>query len=257
MLMAHKLLLADDSVTIQRVIALTFAEEYRHTYREDSGDPAGIAGAHGDELGVGASYDFTRRFTGFGQQQFVLRADPRIYPTAGDRLTTTAGGSYKLTDTLKVSAAESVRYSGDNATTGGIEHACMHLLYARFFWKAARDMGLVHGDEPFKRLFNQGMILGEDGEKMSKSRGNVIDPDKLVADLGADAVRVFLMFIGPWELGGPWNSRGMMTPEVVVARSRLSLTMPRISRMARLTADSMPLRLAAGRIPRPSSVRPS
>jgi leucyl-tRNA synthetase len=93
--------------------------------------------------------------------------------------------------------------------TGGIEHACMHLLYARFFIKACRDLGIVDIDEPFARLFNQGMILGEDGEKMSKSRGNVVDPDALVAEIGADAVRLFLMFIGPWELGGPWNSRGI------------------------------------------------
>jgi leucyl-tRNA synthetase len=112
-------------------------------------------------------------------------------------------------DAAPFDAAEAKRWLPVDEYTGGIEHACMHLLYARFFWKAVRDMGLVAGDEPFKRLFNQGMILGEDGEKMSKSRGNVIDPDKLVAELGADTVRVFLMFIGPWELGGPWNSRGI------------------------------------------------
>jgi len=95
--------------------------------------------------------------------------------------------------------------------TGGIEHACMHLLYARFFVKACADLGIVpaHVREPFTRLFNQGMILGEDGEKMSKSRGNVIDPDALVDSIGADAVRLFLVFIGPWEAGGPWNSRGV------------------------------------------------
>jgi leucyl-tRNA synthetase len=93
--------------------------------------------------------------------------------------------------------------------TGGIEHACMHLLYARFFTKACRDLGILAIDEPFARLFNQGTILGEDGEKMSKSRGNVIDPDALVAQFGADVVRLFLMFIGPWEEGGPWNSRGI------------------------------------------------
>jgi leucyl-tRNA synthetase len=75
--------------------------------------------------------------------------------------------------------------------------------------KACADLGIVSVREPFQRLFNQGMILGEDGEKMSKSRGNVIDPDALVATIGADAVRVFLMFIGPWEDGGPWNSRGV------------------------------------------------
>jgi len=72
-----------------------------------------------------------------------------------------------------------------------------------------RDMGLVSFDEPMVRLFNQGMILGEDNEKMSKSRGNVAAPDDLVQRYGADTIRAYLMFIGPWELGGPWNSRGI------------------------------------------------
>jgi leucyl-tRNA synthetase len=93
--------------------------------------------------------------------------------------------------------------------TGGIEHATMHLIYTRFFTKAMRDMGLVPFDEPMKRLFNQGMILGGDNEKMSKSRGNVSAPDELVARYGADTIRAYLMFIGPWELGGPWNSKGI------------------------------------------------
>ncbi len=103
--------------------------------------------------------------------------------------------------------------------TGGIEHAILHLLYARFFTKAMRDIGLLGFDEPFKRLFNQGMILGEDNEKMSKSRGNVVDPDDLVAKLGADVVRLFLMFIGPWEHGGPWNSRNIAGVERFVRRA--------------------------------------
>ncbi len=93
--------------------------------------------------------------------------------------------------------------------TGGIEHATMHLLYTRFFTKAMRDLGLVDFDEPMKRLFCQGMILGEDGEKMSKSRGNVVNPDDYVYTLGADSVRAFLMFIGPWELGGNWSTTGI------------------------------------------------
>jgi leucyl-tRNA synthetase len=93
--------------------------------------------------------------------------------------------------------------------TGGAEHAVMHLLYTRFWTKVMRDLGLVRFDEPMLRLFNQGIILGEDSEKMSKSRGNVVDPDDLVSRYGADAVRTFLMFIGPWDQGGPWNSRGM------------------------------------------------
>lgn len=93
--------------------------------------------------------------------------------------------------------------------TGGVEHATMHLIYTRFFTKVMRDMGLVWFDEPMNRLFNQGVILGEDGEKMSKSRGNVVSPDDLVAEYGADTVRCFLMFIGPWDEGGPWSSQGI------------------------------------------------
>ena len=92
---------------------------------------------------------------------------------------------------------------------GGAEHAVMHLFYARFFIKALRDMGLVNFDEPFTCLFNQGTIIYR-GNKMSKSRGNVIAPDEYVAELGADAVRGYLMFIGPWEQGGEWNDRGIV-----------------------------------------------
>jgi leucyl-tRNA synthetase len=93
--------------------------------------------------------------------------------------------------------------------TGGAEHAVMHLFYSRFFIKALRDMGLLHFDEPFARLFNQGTIIYR-GNKMSKSRGNVIAPDEYVAELGADSVRGYLMFIGPWELGGEWNDSGII-----------------------------------------------
>jgi leucyl-tRNA synthetase len=103
--------------------------------------------------------------------------------------------------------------------TGGIEHATLHLMYARFFTKAMRDLGMIDFGEPFLRLFNQGIILGEDSEKMSKSRGNVIDPDSLVDELGADTVRLFLMFLGPWNLGGPWNSRGIAGPQRFLDRA--------------------------------------
>lgn len=97
--------------------------------------------------------------------------------------------------------------------TGGIEHATMHLIYTRFFTKAMRDMGLVKTNEPMTRLYNQGMVLGEDGEKMSKSRGNVIAPDDLVARYGADTVRTYLMFFARWDMGGPWNSEGIRGPQ--------------------------------------------
>ena len=93
--------------------------------------------------------------------------------------------------------------------TGGIEHATMHLIYTRFFTKAMRDMGLVDFDEPMLKLRNQGIILGEDGEKMSKSRGNVVAPDDLVERYGADTVRGYLMFGWRWELGGPWDPHGI------------------------------------------------
>ncbi|MDO8614575.1 MAG: leucine--tRNA ligase [Dehalococcoidia bacterium] len=93
--------------------------------------------------------------------------------------------------------------------TGGAEHAVMHLLYARFFWKVIRDLGLVQGNEPFRRLFNQGQILGPDGQRMSKSRGNVVAADEQVARYGADVFRCYLMFIGPWDEGGPFGLRGI------------------------------------------------
>lgn len=93
--------------------------------------------------------------------------------------------------------------------TGGIEHATMHLIYTRFFHKACRDMGITKGPEPMIQLRNQGIILGEDSEKMSKSRGNVIAPDELVQKYGADTVRAYLMFFARWDMGAPWSSSGI------------------------------------------------
>ena len=93
--------------------------------------------------------------------------------------------------------------------TGGIEHATMHLIYFRYFTKALRDIGLLEYDEPVMKLRNQGVILGEDSEKMSKSRGNVIAPDSLVNKYGADAVRAYLMFFARWDQGAPWSGSGI------------------------------------------------
>jgi leucyl-tRNA synthetase len=102
---------------------------------------------------------------------------------------------------------------------GGIEHAILHLLYARFFTKVLCDIGLVEQDEPFARLRNQGMILAEEGTKMSKSRGTQVAPDELVRKYGADSLRLHLMFLGPWDQGGPWNNRGITGMERFIRRA--------------------------------------
>jgi leucyl-tRNA synthetase len=93
---------------------------------------------------------------------------------------------------------------------GGVEHAVLHLLYARFWHKVLYDLGLVNTAEPFQRLVNQGMILGEDNQKMSKSRGNVINPDDIVKNYGADSMRMYEMFMGPLEVTKPWLTAGLV-----------------------------------------------
>ena len=94
---------------------------------------------------------------------------------------------------------------------GGVEHACMHLLYARFFTKALRDMGYLDFDEPFTSLVHQGLILGPDGEKMSKSKGNTVAPDPLVDEYGSDVLRGYLMFGFNYVDGGPWTDDGIVS----------------------------------------------
>lgn len=124
---------------------------------------------------------------------------------------------------------------------GGAEHACMHLLYARFFTKALRDMGLVNFDEPFLRLVNQGIILGPDGEKMSKSRGNVVSPDDYIEKYGSDVFRMYLMFGFNYIEGGAWNDDGIKA----VARflDRVERLIDRVAQMredAQYAADGQP-----------------
>jgi leucyl-tRNA synthetase len=92
---------------------------------------------------------------------------------------------------------------------GGAEHAVLHLLYARFWHKVLFDLGYVSTSEPFQRLVNQGIILGEDGQKMSKSRGNVVNPDIVIDEYGADAFRLYEMFMGPLEMMKPWSTKGV------------------------------------------------
>jgi leucyl-tRNA synthetase len=110
----------------------------------------------------------------------------------------------------KFAAQDVLEYWGSpDLYVGGAEHAVLHLLYARFWHKVLFDLGVVPQAEPFRRLFHQGIILGEDGEKMSKSRGNVVNPDSIIQSHGTDTLRLYLMFLGPLEAMKPWNPRGI------------------------------------------------
>jgi leucyl-tRNA synthetase len=110
---------------------------------------------------------------------------------------------------------------------GGAEHAVLHLMYARFFYKVLNEEGLVPGDEPFLRLFNQGLVLGENNERMSKSRGNVVGIDAIADSHGTDALRVFEMFAGPPETDFPWSTTGIAGATRTLARIwRLVLSHP-------------------------------
>ena len=105
--------------------------------------------------------------------------------------------------------APSNSYPGVDLYVGGTEHAVLHLLYARFWHKVLFDLGLLSTPEPFYKLVNQGLILGEDGQKMSKSRGNVVNPDDILLAYGADAFRLYEMFMGPLEMTKPWSTQGV------------------------------------------------
>ncbi|MSQ84539.1 MAG: leucine--tRNA ligase [Myxococcales bacterium] len=114
------------------------------------------------------------------------------------------------TNSEQLASAEAIRHwLPVDLYVGGAEHAVLHLLYARFWHKVLYDCGVVPTSEPFARLINQGMILGEDGEKMSKSRGNVVNPDTMLATFGADAFRLYEMFMGPLEQVKPWATAGL------------------------------------------------
>ena len=115
---------------------------------------------------------------------------------------------------------------GVDLYVGGTEHAVLHLLYARFWHKVLFDLGHVSTPEPFFKLVNQGLILGEDGQKMSKSRGNVVNPDDVMKDFGTDALRLFEMFMGPLEMVKPWSTKGVegvyrfLGPRLATVRGR-------------------------------------
>ena len=108
-----------------------------------------------------------------------------------------------------VSREKADKYLPVDMYIGGVEHAVLHLLYSRFYTKFLHDIGVIDFDEPFKKLFNQGMITGKNGIKMSKSKGNVVSPDALVRDYGCDALRMYELFVGPPELDAEWDERGI------------------------------------------------
>jgi len=105
--------------------------------------------------------------------------------------------------------SEAKQTPGVDLYVGGTEHAVLHLLYARFWHKVLFDLGYVSTPEPFFKLVNQGLILGEDNQKMSKARGNVVNPDDMVREFGADSLRLYEMFMGPLEMVKPWNTKGV------------------------------------------------
>lgn len=108
-----------------------------------------------------------------------------------------------------VSREKANKYLPVDMYIGGVEHAVLHLLYSRFYTKFLHDIGVVDFDEPFAKLFNQGMITGKNGIKMSKSKGNVVSPDDLVRDYGCDSLRMYELFVGPPELDAEWDDRGI------------------------------------------------
>ena len=108
-----------------------------------------------------------------------------------------------------VSREKADKYLPVDMYIGGVEHAVLHLLYSRFWTKFLYDIGVIGFDEPFKKLFNQGMITGKNGIKMSKSKGNVVSPDDLVRDYGCDSLRLYELFVGPPELDSEWDDRGI------------------------------------------------
>ncbi len=128
---------------------------------------------------------------------------------------TNAAAAEPATCNLQPATSSSLQPATRSATpgvdlyVGGTEHAVLHLLYARFWHKVLFDLGHVSTAEPFHKLVNQGIILGEDGQKMSKSRGNVVNPDDVLAEFGADAFRLYEMFMGPLQDVKPWNTRGV------------------------------------------------
>ena len=156
-----------------------------------------------------------QRFVGKGAEQYWMGGDNDEGKT-NDRMTKGKPRDSMRASGSDISSSLDIRHSSFPAKPGGVdlyvggtEHAVLHLLYARFWHKVLFDLGFLSKPEPFQRLVNQGIILGEDGQKMSKSRGNIVNPDDVIAQYGADAFRLYEMFMGPLEHMKPWSMHGV------------------------------------------------
>ncbi len=152
-----------------------------------------------------------------GSSWYYLRyCDPRN----SERFVAAEAESYWMTGSLPGQATAGPRpHAGVDLYVGGTEHAVLHLLYARFWHKVLFDRGCVSTPEPFQRLVNQGLILGENGQKMSKSLGNVVNPDDVINEFGADSLRLFEMFMGPLQDAKPWSTTGVQGVHRFLARA--------------------------------------
>lgn len=149
---------------------------------------------------AGSCWYYLRYLDPHNESEFVGRAAERYWMGFTSESTQGSGGNFK---------ASFGNGPGVDLYVGGTEHAVLHLLYARFWHKVLFDLGHVSTPEPFHRLVNQGLILGEDGQKMSKSRGNVVNPDDILGEYGADAFRLYEMFLGPLQDTKPWSTQGV------------------------------------------------
>jgi leucyl-tRNA synthetase len=155
-----------------------------------------------------------RRFVGEEAERYWMGAANDEARMTNDEITTKPEGRSALRhsdipSTFDIRHSSLSRPGGVDLYVGGTEHAVLHLLYARFWHKVLFDLGYISKPEPFQRLVNQGVILGEDNQKMSKSRGNIVNPDDVIAEYGADSFRCYEMFMGPLEQMKPWSMRGV------------------------------------------------
>jgi leucyl-tRNA synthetase len=175
---------------------------------------------------AGSCWYYLRFCDSQNDQRFVGEEAERYWMGGGQNDETRMTKDEGMTKPKARKADEEVRHSKINSSfiirrspfstpggvdlyVGGTEHAVLHLLYARFWHKVLFDLGYLSKPEPFQRLVNQGIILGEDGQKMSKSRGNIVNPDDVIDQYGADAFRCYEMFMGPLEQMKPWSMRGV------------------------------------------------